>query len=138
MWLVFAILSSLFASLMTIFMKIGLKNLDSTLVTTLRTSIVFFILWIGILLFNKGKEIKEINAKEWKFIVLASVATCLTWLFYFLALKRTSVVKVVAVDRLSIVFSIILSTVFLKEKLTVMTIIGVIVLLFGTMLVVFG
>lgn len=137
MWLIFAILSSLFASVMTILMKVGLKNLDSTLVTCLRTSVVFILLWIIVLFMNKEKEIKEINNSEWKYIVLASFATCLTWVFYFLALKNTTVTKVVAVDRLSIVFSILFSVLFLKEKITLITIVGVIVLIIGTILVVF-
>lgn len=138
MWLIFAILSSLFASIMTVLMKVGLKNLDSTLVTCLRTSIVFILLWIIILIFNKQKEIKSININEWKYIVLASLATCLTWVFYFLALKQTTVSKVVAVDRLSIVFSIIFSVIFLKEKLTLMTLIGITILVIGTVLVILG
>lgn len=138
MWLIFAILSSLFASIMTILMKVGLKNLDSTLVTCLRTSIVFMLLWIIIFIFNKQKEIKSININEWKYIVLASLATCLTWVFYFLALKQTTVSKVVAVDRLSIVFSIIFSVIFLKEKLTFMTLIGITILVIGTVLVILG
>lgn len=138
MWLIFAILSSLFASIMTILMKVGLKNLDSTLVTCLRTSIVFILLWIIIFIFNKQKEIKSINMNEWKYIVLASLATCLTWVFYFLALKNSTVSKVLAVDRLSIVFSIIFSVIFLKEKLTLMTLIGITILVIGTILVIFG
>lgn len=138
MWLIFAILSSLFASIMTILMKVGLKNLDSTLVTCLRTSIVFILLWIIIFIFNKQKEIKSINMNEWKYIVLASFATCLTWVFYFLALKQTTISKVVAVDRLSIVFSIIFSSIFLKEKLTLMTLIGITILVIGTVLVILG
>lgn len=138
MWLIFAILSSLFASIMTILMKVGLKNLDSTLVTCLRTSIVFILLWIIIFIFNKQKEIKSINMNEWKYIVLASFATCLTWVFYFLALKQTTISKVVAVDRLSIVFSIVFSAIFLKEKLTLMTLIGITILVIGTVLVILG
>lgn len=138
MWLIFAILSSLFASIMTILMKVGLKNLDSTLVTCLRTSIVFILLWIIIFIFNKQKEIKSINMNEWKYIVLASLATCLTWVFYFLALKQTTISKVVAVDRLSIVFSIVFSVIFLKEKLTLMTLIGITILVIGTVLVILG
>lgn len=138
MWLVFAILSSLFASIMTILMKGGLKNLDSTLVICLRTSIVFILLWIIILFMNKQKEIKSINMNEWKYIVLASLATCLTWIFYFLALKQTTISKVVAVDRLSIVFSIIFSSIFLKEKITLMTLIGITILVLGTVLVIFS
>lgn len=137
MWLIFAILSSLFASVMTILMKIGLKNLDSTLVTCLRTSVVFILLWIIVLFMNKGKEIKEISSREWKYIVLASFTTCLTWIFYFFALKNSTVTKVIAVDRLSIVFSILFSVIFLKEKITLITIVGVIVLIIGTILVVF-
>ena len=138
MWLIFAILSSLFASLMTIFMKVGLKNLDSTLVTGLRTSMVFILLWILILFMNKGKNIKDISPREWKYITLASFATFFTWVFYFLALKKGTVIKVVAIDRFSIVFSTFISAIFLKEKLTIMTIIGLIVLIVGTMLVVFS
>ena len=138
MWLLYAILSSIFASVMTILMKIGLKNIDAVLGTTLRTTIVFLLLWIIVLFMKKGGEIKSISGKEWLYIVLSSIATCATWVFYFLALRKTDVSKVIAVDRLSIVFTILLSVLFLKEKLTVMTIIGVIVLTFGTILVVFG
>lgn len=138
MWLLYAILSSIFASIMTILMKLGLKNIDSILATTLRTTFVFLLLWILVLFMKRGSEIKSISNKEWLYLFLSSIATCATWIFYFLALKKTDVSKVIAIDRLSIVFTILLSVLFLKEKLSVMTIIGVIVLVGGTLLVVFG
>ncbi len=138
LWFLYAALSSIFASLMTIFMKIGLKNLDSLLVTALRTTIVFGLLWIIVIVMHKNKGIMTITNREWIYIFLSALFTCGTWVFYFLALKETDVSKVLAIDRLSIVLTVFLSVVILKEKINLMTIAGIIVLIGGTLLIVFN
>ena len=138
MWIVYIILSSLFSSIMTILIKVGVKNIDSVLLLTLRSSIVFIILWCIIFIYGKNSEIKNITKKEWVYIFVIAIATALTWIFYFLAINKSSVTKVIAMEKISIIITVILSAIFLKEKITIMTIIGFVVLLFGSLLIVFG
>lgn len=137
MWIVFAFLSALFASLMTIFMKMGLKNLNPYLATALRTSMVVAFCWVLVLVTKSTTGIKTIAKKEWIYLLLASIATFGTWTFYFLALKNGSVKNVMTIDRLSIVFAIIFSAIFLKDTITYKTIIGMIVFFIGGVLLVY-
>lgn len=134
---IYGIASAVFASLMTIFMKMGLSNVSSPLATALRTSIVMVLCWGLVLLNGSVKEIKTINSHSYLMLFLASLATFGTWTCYFLALKHGSTTKVLAIDRLGIVITIILSFFILKEVITVKMIIGIVVIIIGTILVVF-
>ena len=137
MWFLFAILSALFSSVMMLLIKVGLKGLDTNLGLAIRTVIVAVLCVINILIFGNIKEIKSVSGKTWLWLVLAAVATFLTWLFYFIAVKSTSPVNVMAVSQASIVFTIILSFVFLKEKISIMDIIGSLIILLGVYILVY-
>jgi len=117
-WLIFALLSALFAALTAIFAKAGLKNINSDLATAIRTAIILIMTW-GIVIFNHSiKELSGLSKNNWIFLILSAVATGLSWLFYFKALQLGRVSYVSAIDRGSLVFVILLSIVFLKEPLT--------------------
>ena len=137
----YAILSSIFASLTAILIKIGLKDINSNLATAIRTIIILFMSWIIVFYTNKVNSIntietlKNINNKTLIFIILSGAATGLSWLFYFKALQIGNVNKVIVIDKLSIVFTIILASLFLKEIITLKIIIGVILIAAGTLIV---
>ena len=137
----YALLSSIFASLTAILIKIGLKDINSNLATAIRTIIILFMSWIIVFYTNKVNSIntietlKNLNNKTLIFIMLSGVATELSWLFYFKALQIGNVNKVIVIDKLSIVFTIILASLFLKEVITLKIIIGVILIVAGTLIV---
>lgn len=137
MWLTLALLSSITAALVTIFAKLGVKNVDSTLVTTLRT-IIMAILMVGVTIGLKKFDtsvIANLTGKEIAFIVLSAVAGAASLIFYFAALKAGETAKVSVIDRTSLVFIAILSVFILGEKLTPRSIVGIIFVAFGAILV---
>ncbi len=137
LWLVFALLSALFAALVAIFGKIGIEKIDPTLATTLRAVIMFAML-VGIVLFQKKfSGIGAIDGKAWIFIALSGLAGALSWLFYFRALKLGPVSGVVTIDRLSIAFAVIFAILFLGEKLTLKLALGSVIMIIGALLVAF-
>ncbi|WP_157151152.1 EamA family transporter [Brachyspira sp. SAP_772] len=137
----YAILSSIFSSLTAILIKIGLKDINSNLATAIRTIIILFISWIVVFYTNKINSVntietlKNLNNKTLIFIILSAIATGLSWLFYFKALQIGNVNKVVVIDKLSIVFTIILASLFLKEVITLKIIIGIILIVAGTLII---
>ncbi|MEK9154667.1 MAG: EamA family transporter [Patescibacteria group bacterium] len=135
-WIIFAILSAVFAALVAIFGKIGIQNIDSTLATTVRAFIMFAFLAIVSLFLGKAELIFSIDKKAFTFILFSGIAGALSWLFYFLALKTGFASSVVAIDRLSVVFVVILAFLFLGEKLSVQTMIGAAMLTAGAILIV--
>ena len=138
MWILYAILSSFFGSLMVVFMKIGLKDIDSNVGLFIRTIFVLLLL-LGLLLINgKIKDITSFHAKTWVYLVISSVVTFLTWLFYFLALKNGSSKVVMAIDKCSIVFVVIIGAIFLKEKVTLNLIIGLSLLIIGSVIIAYN
>ena len=144
MSIIYAILSSIFASLTAILIKIGLKDINSNLATAIRTIIILFISWIVVFYTDKLNSVntietlKNLNNKTLIFIMLSGVATGLSWLFYFKALQIGNVNKVIVIDKLSIVFTIILASLFLKEVISLKIIIGVILIVAGTLIISFS
>ena len=137
MWVVYAFLSAIFAALVAIFGKIGLKNIDSTLATTVRSIIMAGFL-IGASLITRKISvgaISQFSVKDWIFVILSGVAGALSWLFYFYALKFGTAGRVVAIDRLSIIFVIIFATLFLGESLTWKTGVGAVIMAVGAVLI---
>ena len=131
MWKFYAILSAIFAALTAIFAKIGIKNVNSDLATAIRTVVILLITW-GIVFFGqKITEIKELTRINWIFLILSGVATGFSWLFYFKALQLGDVSRVAPIDKLSIVFTIFLSFLILKEPLTPKIIIGALLICAG-------
>lgn len=137
MWLIYAFLSAIAAALVAIFAKLGLKNIDSTLATTVRSIIMAGFLFVTALSLKKfqGFSLSSFNQKEWILIVLAGIAGAISWLFYFYALKEGMAGKVAAIDRLSLVFVIVLAAIFLGEKLSWQTAIGAIIMASGAVLI---
>ena len=139
MWIFYALLSAIAASLVAIFAKLGLKSLDATLATTLRSLVMFIFLFGTSLSLKKfaGFNLRMLGTQDWLFIFLAGIAGAVSWLFYFFALKLGLASKVSAVDRLSLVFVIILAALFLGEKITLKVAVGTFLMVLGAILVVF-
>lgn len=143
MEIIFALLSSIFASLTAILIKIGLAGINSNLATAIRTIIILLMSWIIVFYtnsvnsINTFETIKNLSTKTIVFIVLSGIATGLSWLFYFKALQIWNVNKVIVIDKLSIVFTIILAAIFLKEALNIKIIIGVLLIVAGTLIISF-
>lgn len=134
-WIFFALLSAIAASLVAIFGKIGLKNIDSTLATTVRSVVMALFLVSVALTMGKVKEIGTLNTKALIFIALSGIAGALSWLFYFYAIKTGPVSGVIAIDKLSVVLAILLAALFLGEGLTWKTAIGAVLITGGAFLV---
>jgi transporter family protein len=138
MWILYAFLAAFSAALVAIFAKLGLQNVDPTLATTLRAMIMaMFLLIVSLLLgkFNGFAISTSVSLKEWLLLSLAGIAGALSWLFYFYALKQGSATAVVAIDRLSIVFVIVLAALFLQEAVTWRTITGILLMVSGALFI---
>lgn len=134
MWKYYALLSALFAALIAIFAKIGVKDINSDLATAIRTSVILVITW-GIVLFGTHMgEIKDISRHAWVFLILSGIATGLSWLFYFKALQSGEVSRVAPIDKLSVVITIFLSFILLKEPVSLKVIIGALLITGGSVL----
>ncbi len=135
MWLIFAVLSALFAALTAIFAKIGIRNVDTDLATAIRTVVILVLAW-GIAFVRGGTStIGSLTKQNLIFLTLSGVATALSWIFYFKALQLGKVSQVAAVDKLSVALAIIFSIIFLGESLTVKTAIGAICIIIGTIVI---
>ena len=136
MWKWYALLSALFAALTGILAKVGVKGISGNVATAVRTFVVLFLAW-GIVLFGgQLKEVKELSKTNLIFLVLSGLATGCSWIFYFKALETGDVSKVAPIDKLSIVFVMILAFAFLGEPMTAKTIIGGALILGGTLFLV--
>ena len=136
MWLILAIGSALFAALTSILAKIGIDGVDSTLATAIRTVVVVLLSWGMVFITNTQNGILEISKKSWIFLILSGLATGLSWLCYYKAIQLGSVSKVVPIDKMSTVLSIILAVVILHEQITIKSVIGCILLTAGTLIMV--
>lgn len=136
MWLLFAVLSSVFAALTSILAKIGINDVNSNLATAIRTFVVLIMAWAMVFITNSQSGITHISNKSWLFLILSGLATGASWLCYYKALQIGSVSKVVPIDKLSTIITIILAFVFLHETVTVKSVIGCILITIGTLLMV--
>lgn len=135
MWKYYAILSAVFAALTAIFAKIGIKNVDSNLATAIRTCVILFITWGIVFASNSINGIKELTKMNWVFLILSGVATGLSWLFYFKALQLGDASKVAPIDKLSVVFTIFLSFIILKETVSWKVILGGLLIAGGSLVI---
>ena len=135
MWLLLALLSAVFAALVAIFGKIGLKNVDSTLATTMRALVMFVFLFVVTLSTGQLGGLGTINNRALKFIIFSGIAGALSWIFYFAALKLGRTGQVASIDRLSLIFTIILAALFLGEKLTIASVVGALLMIAGALLI---
>ena len=136
MWLVFAILSSVFAALTSILAKVGIDGVNSNLATAIRTVVVLVMAWAMVFLTNNQSGITEIGKKSWIFLILSGLATGASWLCYYKALQMGDASKVVPIDKLSVVITLIMAFVFLHEDFTSKSIIGCILITSGTLFMV--
>jgi transporter family protein len=137
LWILFGFLSALFAALVAIFGKIGVKNIDTTLATTVRAIVMALFLIIVSLVLGKQSLIPQINSKALLFIVLSGIAGALSWLAYFLALKIGEVKGVAVLDRFSVVLAILLAWLILGESITIKNLIGMALITTGLLLFIF-
>ena len=137
-WLIYALLTALFTSLATILGKIGIKDINPNLGTMLRTIIILVIIWGVIFIKKEYKDIHNINKKNILFIVLSGLSTGLSWLFYFMALKEGEASIVFPIEKLSAAVAILISVIFLKEKLDKKGKLGFCLIICGTLLLIFG
>lgn len=136
MWFVFALLSAVFAALTSILAKVGIEGVNSNLATALRTIIVLVMAWGMVFLTNAQSGITEISKKSWLFLILSGLATGASWLFYYRALQLGDASKVVPIDKLSVVITLVLAFVFLHEGFTAKSLIGCILIGAGTLIMV--
>ena len=132
MWKYYALLSALFAALTAIFAKIGVRDINSDLATGIRTVVILLITWGIVLGGGHIGEIKDIGRHAWIFLILSGIATGLSWLFYFKALQSGEVSRVAPIDKLSVVMTICLSFVLLKEPVSMRVIIGALLITGGS------
>lgn len=136
MWFIFALLSAVFAALTSILAKIGIDGVNSNLATAIRTTVVLLMSWGMVFLTNTLGGISEISKRSWIFLILSGLATGASWLCYYKALQLGNVSKVVPIDKLSVVITLILAFVFLHEQFTAKSLLGCILITMGTLVMV--
>ena len=136
MWFVLALLSAIFAALTSILAKVGIEGVNSNLATAIRTVVVVVMAWGMVFLTNSQSGIAEISKRSWLFIILSGLATGASWLCYYRALQLGDASKVVPIDKLSVVITLVLAFVFLHEQFTTKSLIGCILIGIGTMVMV--
>lgn len=136
MWFILALLSAIFAALTSILAKVGIESVNSNLATAIRTVVVVVMAWGMVFLTNAQVGISEISKKSWLFLILSGLATGASWLFYYKALQIGSASKVVPIDKLSVVITLILAFVFLHEQFNAKSLIGCVLIGAGTLLMV--
>ena len=136
MWVVFAVLSAVFAALTSILAKVGIDGVNSNLATAIRTVVVVIMAWGMVFLTHAQSGISQISRKSWIFLILSGLATGASWLCYYRALQMGDASKVVPIDKLSVVFTLVLAFVFLHEQFTTKSLIGCILIGIGTMVMV--
>lgn len=136
MWFLFALLSAVFAALTSILAKVGIEGVNSTLATAVRTLVVLAMAWGMVFLTHAQSGLGEISRKSWLFLILSGLATGASWLCYYKALQIGEASKVVPIDKLSVVLTLILAFVFLHEEFTAKSVIGCVLIGLGTLMMV--
>ena len=136
MWFVFALLSAVFAALTSILAKIGIDGVNSNLATAIRTVVVVIMAWGMVFLTNAQTGLADISRRSWLFLILSGLATGASWLCYYRALQLGEASKVVPIDKLSVVITLVLAFVFLHEKFTPKSLIGCVLIALGTLVMV--
>lgn len=136
MWFIFALLSAIFAALTSILAKVGIDGVNSNLATAIRTVVVVVMAWGMVFLTNAQTGIAEISKKSWVFLILSGLATGASWLCYYRALQVGEASKVVPIDKLSVVITLVLAFVFLHEQFTMKSLVGCVLIGLGTLIMV--
>lgn len=134
MWFIFALMSAVFAALTSILAKIGIDGVDSNLATAVRTIVVVLMAWGIVFMTNAQHGLSEIGRKSWIFLILSGLATGASWLCYYKALQMGDASKVVPIDKLSVVITLVLAVIFLHEEFTVKSAIGAALITAGTII----
>lgn len=135
-WFIYSLMSAVFAAATSILAKIGIEGVNSNLATAIRTAVVLVMAWAMVFLTNTQSGISEIGKKSWIFLILSGLATGASWLCYYKALQIGDASKVVPIDKLSVVITLILAFIFLKESFTVKSLFGSVLIALGTLLMV--
>lgn len=136
LWALFAVLSAVFAALTSILAKIGIENVDSNLATAVRTVVVVAMSWLMVFVTNAQSGLTNISKKSWIFLILSGLATGASWLCYYKAIQMGEVSKVIPIDKMSVVITLILAVVFLHEDFNAKSIIGAVLITVGTLIMV--
>lgn len=136
MWVLFVILSAVFAALTSILAKIEISGVNSNLATAIRTVVVVFMAWGIVFITNAQSGIGDISRKSWLFLILSGLATGVSWLFYYRALQMGDASKVASIDKLSVVITLILAFIFLNEQLTLKSMLGCLLIVAGSLLMI--
>ena len=136
MWFIFALLSAVFAALTSILAKVGIEGVNSNLATAIRTVVVVVMAWVMVFLTNTQKGITQISSKSWIFLIISGLATGASWLCYYKALQVGEASKVVPIDKLSVVITLVLAFIFLHEEFTIKSLIGCVLIGAGTLVMV--
>lgn len=136
LWALFAVLSAVFAALTSILAKIGIENVDSNLATAVRTVVVVAMSWLMVFITNAQSGLTNISKKSWIFLILSGLATGASWLCYYKAIQMGEVSKVVPIDKMSVVITLILAVAFLHEDFNAKSIIGAVLITVGTLIMV--
>ena len=136
MWLIFAIGSAVFAALTSILAKIGIEGVGPNLATAIRTLVVVAMAWVMVFITNQQSGLAEISKRSWIFLILSGLATGLSWICYYKALQLGQASKVVPIDKMSVVLTLILAFVFLHEQFTWKSIVGCLLITAGTLFMV--
>ncbi|MGN1048344.1 MAG: EamA family transporter [Eubacteriales bacterium] len=136
MWFILALLSAVFAALTSILAKVGIENVNSNLATAVRTAVVLVMAWGMVFITNTQNQICDISKKSWLFLILSGLATGVSWLCYYKAIQIGDVSKVVPIDKLSVVITLVLAFVFLHEQFTAKSAVGAALITAGTLIMV--
>ncbi len=136
MWLILALLSSFFAAATSILAKVGIDGVNSNLATAIRTAVVLLMAWGMVFITGAESGLGEISKKSWIFLILSGLATGASWLCYYRAVQIGEVSKVVPIDKLSVIFTLIMAFIFLKEKFDAKSVVGCILIAAGTLVMV--
>ena len=136
MWVFYALLSSVFAALVSILAKVGMKGVNSNLATAIRTIVILVMAWGIVFLTGQQKGLAALTSKNWKFLILSGFATGASWLFYFKALQLGDASRVAPIDKLSIVITMVLAFFFLGEAFTFKTVLGGLLIVAGTIVLI--
>ncbi len=136
MWGVFAVLSAVFAALTSVLAKVGINGVNSNLATAIRTAVVVIMAWGMVFITNTQDGILQIGRKSWIFLILSGLATGASWLCYYKALQMGDTSKVVAIDKMSVIITMILAFIFLHDEFTLKSLIGCVLIGAGTLIMV--
>lgn len=138
MWKIYALLSAVFAALTAIFAKIGVRDINSNLATAIRTTVILVLTWLIVFVSGRTGELRAVGSRSWAFLILSGLATGLSWLFYFKALQLGDASRVAPIDKLSVVFTILLSVLILHEPLSLRVIVGGLLIFAGSVVMICG